>query len=152
MLENVDERFMKIALKEAEKAAEEDEVPVGAVIVIAGKVIACSHNKKEQTNDPTAHAEILAIRKASEKIGNWRLEGATLYVTKEPCPMCAGALVNARINRVVYGCKDKKAGAVDSLFNIPKDKRLNHTLKVTSGVFEEESKALLRKFFIEKRR
>lgn len=143
-----DYRFMEEAIKEAKKAASKKEVPVGAVIVKEGKIIARGHNQRESTNDATSHAEIIAIRKASKKIKNWRLSGCTLYVTVEPCPMCAGAIVQARIDRVVYGAKDPKAGAVETLYQILSDKRLNHQVKeVISGVKEEECAELLKDFF-----
>lgn len=143
--------FMRLALEEAEKAFSKEEVPVGAVIVLNGEVIAKAHNLREMTNDPTAHAEILAIRAAAQKLGSWRLEGATLYVTKEPCPMCAGAMVNARLGRLVFGCADSKGGATGSLYNIPQDKRLNHQVEVQSGVLADECAGLLGKFFRKKR-
>ena len=141
-----------LALKEAEDAFKEDEVPVGAVIVIEDEIIAIDHNRRESLVDPSAHAEILVLRAASDKINNWRLTNATLYVTKEPCVMCAGAMVNARLGRLVYGCKDIKAGAVDSLYQILSDKRLNHQVEVISGVLEEECSSLLKRFFREKRK
>ncbi len=139
--------FMSIAIREAEDAFKEDEVPVGAVIVIDDEVIASDHNRREGSSDPLAHAEILVLRAASAKIKSWRLNNATLYVTKEPCIMCAGAMVNARLGRLVYGCRDIKGGAVDSLYQILYDNRLNHTVEVTSGVLEEESSLLLKRFF-----
>lgn len=139
--------FMRIALMEAEIALSKGEVPVGAVIVIDGNIISKSHNKKETSIDPTAHAEALAIREAALKIGNWRLNQATLYVTKEPCIMCAGAIINSRIGRVVFGCSDVKGGAVSSLYQILSDFRLNHQAKVVSGVLENESRELLKRFF-----
>lgn len=143
--------FMRLALKEAEEAFNEDEVPVGSVLVINGKVVASAHNTRESIFDPTAHAEIIAMREAAQKIKNWRLSDATLYVTKEPCIMCAGAMVNARMGRLVYGCGDAKAGAVQNLYQILSDKRLNHQVEVVSGVLEEECAALLRKFFQNRR-
>lgn len=149
MLSNdIDIKFMKEALKEARKAAEKGEVPIGAVIVKDGKIIGRGHNLRESTNDPTAHAEIIAIRKASKKLNNWRLSGCTLYVTVEPCIMCAGAIVLARIDKLVYGTDDPKAGAVKSLYKAVSDKRLNHRVKeVKSGVLKEECQELLRIFF-----
>lgn len=143
--------FMRIALEEARKAEEEGEVPVGAVVVVDGKAIAKEHNRREQLQDPTAHAEVLALRKAAEATGQWRLLGATLYVTKEPCPMCAGAMVNARVKQLVFGCPDEKAGSAGSVYNIVSDPRLNHRLDVVSGVLEEECRTLLRRFFEKKR-
>jgi tRNA(adenine34) deaminase len=139
--------FMKIALKEAEIALNKGEIPVGAVIVINSSIISKSHNKKESSLDPTAHAETLAIREAALKIGNWRLNGATLYVTKEPCVMCAGAILNSRISRLVFGCGDAKGGAAISLYQLLSDNRLNHQAEVISGVLENESRELLKRFF-----
>src|SRR6185503_13426450 len=130
-----DDSWMRAALAEAEAAAEAGDVPVGAVIVDASGVrIAAGRNAREAEQDPTAHAEIHALRRAAAALGHWRLEGATVFVTLEPCPMCAGALVNARIARLVYGCADPKAGAVDTLFSIGQDPRLNHRFAVTRGV------------------
>ncbi len=146
-----DAKFMQIALEEARQAALEDEVPVGAVVVVNGRVIARDHNRREQLQDPTAHAEVLALKKAAEVLGRWRLSEATLYVTKEPCPMCAGALVNARLRRLVYGCSDEKAGASGSLYNITSDPRLNHRIEVVPGVLAEEAAALLKDFFRKRR-
>ncbi|HEY6277092.1 MAG TPA: tRNA adenosine(34) deaminase TadA [Streptosporangiaceae bacterium] len=129
------------------------EVPVGAVVLGPdGEVLARAHNQRESDADPTAHAEILAIRAAARAIGSWRLEGCTLVVTLEPCPMCAGAVVAARIERVVYGAADPKAGAAGSLWDIPRDPRLNHRAEVVSGVLADESAALLREFFARRRR
>ncbi len=143
--------FMKHAMREAEDAFAEGEVPVGAVIVIGDVIIARDHNRKEALFDASAHAEMLVLRAAANKIGNWRLNSATLYVTKEPCIMCAGAIVNARVGRIVYGCKDIKGGAVHSLYQILSDKRLNHQVEVTSGVLGDESAELLKRFFQERR-
>lgn len=142
---------MRLAIKEAEDAFNEGEVPVGAVLVIKGEIIAHGHNKRESAFDPTAHAEVIVLREAAQKIKNWRLIGATLYVTKEPCIMCAGAMVNARLGRLVYGCGDTKAGAVQSLYRLLSDKRLNHQVEVVSGVIEDECAELLKKFFHERR-
>lgn len=142
-----DIRFMQLALREAEKAAEEGEIPVGAIVVADGKVIARGRNKREAWKDPTAHAEIIALKKAAKMLGRWRLSGVTLYVTVEPCPMCAGAMVLARIERLVYSCTDPKTGACETLYNIPQDNRLNHRVKVTTGVLEKEGQALLKVFF-----
>ena len=146
-----DEDWMGLALREAEAAYEEDEVPVGAVVVHENRLIGRGHNQRERLSDPTAHAEILALTAASEALGSWRLEDATLYVTLEPCPMCAGALVNARVARVVFGAEDPKAGACGSLFDIVRDSRLNHRLEVTGGVRAGEGGALLTAYFREKR-
>ncbi len=143
--------YMQLALEEARKAFEIDEVPVGALVVREGIILSRAHNLMEALQDPTAHAEVLAIREAADKLENWRLEGATLYVTKEPCPMCAGAIVNARLSRVVYGCRDDRGGAVDSLYHILSDKRLNHQAEVVPDVLSEESAGLLRSFFRGKR-
>ena len=143
--------YMQLALEEARKAFEMDEVPVGALVVKEGIILSRAHNLMEALRDPTAHAEVLAIREASARLGNWRLEGATLYVTKEPCPMCAGAIVNARISRVVYGCMDEKGGAADSLYRILSDKRLNHQAEVVSGLLSKESAEFLKEFFRNKR-
>lgn len=143
--------YMQLALDEAHKAYALGEVPIGAVIVSDGAVIARAHNMKETWQDPTAHAEMLAIQRASQYLQRWRLTGTTLYVTIEPCPMCAGALVQSRIDRLVYGAKDPKAGAVDSLFNIVRNENLNHQLEVTGGVLAEECGALIQTFFRSKR-
>ena len=142
---------MRLALKEAGLAFQRGEVPVGAVISKDGKVVSSSHNLRETSKDPSAHAEILVIRDATKISDSWRLTGLTLYVTKEPCIMCAGALVNSRIARLVYGCRDEKAGGVDSLYKILSDKRLNHQVEVVSGVLEDECSCLLRNFFKERR-
>ena len=142
---------MRLALKEASLAFQRGEVPVGAIISKGGEVISSSHNLRETSKDPSAHAEILAIRDATKISDSWRLTGLTLYVTKEPCIMCAGTLVNSRIARLVYGCKDEKAGGVDSLYQILNDKRLNHQVEVVSGVLEEECAGILRSFFKERR-
>ena len=139
--------FMDMALEEARLAFGKDEVPVGAVLVRDGEVIARAHNQREAQNDPTAHAEILALREAGKKAGNFRLKGVTLYVTLEPCPMCSGAAVLARIDRLVYGATDPKMGAAHTLYNIPTDARLNHQMEVISGVKDRECADLLSKFF-----
>lgn len=143
--------YMGLALDEAKKAYAIGEVPIGAVIVKDGEVIAAAHNLRETGHDATAHAEVMAIRQACEKIGHWRLTGATLYVTIEPCPMCAGALVMSRVARLVYGAADYKAGAVESLFNITNHSGLNHRIEVTAGVREEECRSLMKGFFRERR-
>ncbi len=142
-----DETFMALALKEASKAAAKGEVPVGAVIVHEGRVIARGHNRRELAKDPAAHAEFLAIRAAARKLGRWRLSGTTLYVTLEPCLMCMGAVILARIPRLVFGAFDPKAGACGSLYDISGDTRLNHRVRVTSGVLGQESQEALRAFF-----
>ena len=138
---------MAEALKEAEKAAEMGEVPVGAVIVREGEVIAKGHNMTESTKDPTAHAEMLAIRRASQKLGGWRLIGCHMYVTAEPCSMCAGAIVWSRIEKLFIGTMDPKAGACGSVFNIPQEKKLNHFVEIETGVMEEECAQIMRDFF-----
>jgi len=138
---------MRLALREAEAAFSEDEVPVGAVLVYDGKVIASGHNRREAKNDPTAHAELIALRRGAAEIANWRLTGAALYVTKEPCVMCAGAMVNARLTRLVYGCRDNRYGAVASQYHIASDARLNHRVDIISGILEEECSELLKRFF-----
>jgi tRNA(adenine34) deaminase len=144
---NEDIYFMKMALEEASLAYDEGEVPVGAVLIKDGKVIAKTHNQRETSKDPSGHAEIIALRYGSQLGKNWRLTDSTLYVTKEPCIMCAGAMVNARLGRLVYGCKDEKGGAVDSLYSILSDKRLNHQVEVVSDILEEECSEILKRFF-----
>jgi tRNA(adenine34) deaminase len=143
---------MEEAIAEAELAAAHDDVPIGAVVVRDGEVLARAHNRREVDGDPTAHAEILALRAASQAGGSWRLEGCTLYVTLEPCTMCAGALVLARLDRVVFGADDPKAGAVGALYDIPRDPRLNHRVEVVRGVEADRCGALLRRFFAARRR
>jgi len=139
--------FMRMALEEAVHAFDKGEVPVGALVVFGGNIISRAHNLRETTRDPSAHAEILALRAATMVSDSWRLLDASLYVTKEPCIMCSGAIINARIARLVYGCRDAKAGGVDSLYHILNDRRLNHQVDVVSGVLEDESAALLQRFF-----
>ena len=148
----VHESFMRLALAEAEAAFAENEVPVGAVIVHSGRVIGTAHNQREQLRDPTAHAEMIAITQAAESLGSWRLEGCTLYVTLEPCAMCAGAIVQARIPQVVYGALDPKAGAVQTLYQLLSDRRLNHTCQVVSGVLDAQCGEILTRFFQAQRR
>jgi len=143
--------FMRLALEEAEAAFDADEVPVGAVIVQGDTVIARTHNRRESSNDPTGHAELLVLRVAAQKVQRWRLSEATLYVTKEPCIMCAGAMVNARLGRLVYGCRDEKGGAVDSLYKLLSDNRLNHQVEVVSGILGDECAEILKRFFQERR-
>jgi tRNA(adenine34) deaminase len=145
------EAFMGMALQEADAAASEGETPIGAVVVCEGAVVARAHNRREIDADPTAHAELIAIREASRKLGRWRLTDCTVYVTLEPCPMCAGALVNARVGQLVYGATDPKAGAVGTLYDIASDERLNHRVDVIAGVRAEESARLLKDFFAELR-
>jgi tRNA(adenine34) deaminase len=143
---------MKIALEEAQIAMDEDEVPVGAVIVHDNRVIARAHNQREQLHDPTAHAEMIAITQAAEALQSWRLDGSTLYVTLEPCPMCAGAILQARIPTVVYGATDPKAGAVQTLFHMLDDQRLNHQCAVIADVLAEPCGRILSEFFQQQRR
>lgn len=146
-IEKTHEFWMQQALDEAQKAAELGEVPVGALIIRENEVISKASNRRESDQNPLAHAEVLAIEAAAKKLGSWRLSDCTLYVTLEPCPMCAGSIVNSRIPKVVYGAKDPKAGAVDSLFNLLNDDRLNHSCEVVSGVLAEESSLMLKTFF-----
>ncbi len=146
-----DLRFMAVALKQAKVAAKAGEVPIGAVMVRDGEVLAADRNRREELNDAAAHAEILLIRQVGAILGGWRLSGCTLYVTLEPCPMCAGALVLARLHRLVFGAPDPKTGAVVSLYDIVRDCRLNHSLKVSGGVMWEDCAALLRDFFRQRR-
>jgi len=142
-----DKKYMNLALAEAQKALEIKEVPVGAVIVHNDRVIGSGYNLKEKTGDPTLHAEIIAIREASKHLSDWRLNNCELYVTLEPCPMCAGAMIQARIKRLVFAAPDKKAGAVRSLYNLLEDERFNHQIDVEHGLMEKESQQLLQKFF-----
>ena len=146
-----DDAAMQMAIEEARAALEHGDVPIGAVIVVDGEVVARRHNERELTNDPTAHAEVLALRDASFARSSWRLTDATLYVTIEPCAMCAGALVNARIGRVVFGAPDLKAGAVGSLYHLGADPRLNHEFAVTPNVRADECAGLLSAFFADRR-
>lgn len=148
---DTDQQFMKLALSLAKKAGEAGEVPVGAVITHSGKVIAESMNCRESTNSPTGHAELLAIENAAQKLGQWRLIGCTLYVTLEPCLMCAGAIINARVDRVVFAVTDPKAGAVVSLYQTLGDHRLNHRPQIEHGLYAEESSQLLKSFFQRRR-
>ena len=145
------EQLMRQALSEAEAALEHDDVPVGAVIVHDGRVVASAHNQREQLQDPTAHAEMIAITQAAGALGTWRLERCTLYVTLEPCPMCAGAIVQARIPRVVYGADDPKAGAAGSVFQLLDDPQLNHRADILRGVLKEPCGQLLTEFFQKQR-
>ena len=147
-----DRRWMQKALREAERAFEQDEVPVGAVVVHKGSVVGRGHNMVETLDDPTAHAEMLAVTAACDTLGRKHLTGCTLYVTLEPCPMCAGALVHARLDRLVFGALDEKAGAVSTLYNIVQDERLNHRVEVISGLEADRAAGLLQDFFRQKRR
>lgn len=142
---------MRIALDEASSAAEAGDVPVGAVVVCDGEIVARAKNEREARQSPVAHAEIIALEEASRRLGRWRLSGCTIYVTKEPCPMCAGAIFQARMDRLVYGPDDPKGGAAGSLYNIVDDPRLNHQAEVISGVLADEAAALLRNFFRKRR-
>jgi len=142
-----DSYWMGLALREAEKAAARGEVPIGALVVRDGKVLGRGHNFREAKRDPVAHAEIIAIRKAAKKEESWRLTGATVYVTLEPCIMCMGAMLLARVERVVFGCNDPKGGAAGTLYDLSDDPRLNHRMEVTSGVREAECSAVLSEFF-----
>ena len=146
------EKFMKMAIKQAQKAVQKDEVPIGAVIVKDGVVLARAYNLVEKTQNPTAHAEILAINKASKKLKSWRLDGAELYVTLEPCPMCAGAIVNARIKKVYFGAYEPKSGSVESKFNVLSDSGLNHKVEFTGGILENECREIIKNYFKLKRR
>jgi tRNA(adenine34) deaminase len=148
---DLDARAMGWALEEARAAAEKGEVPIGCVVTRGGEPIARAHNLRETDADPTAHAEVLAVRAAARRLSSWRLTGCTVYATVEPCFMCAGALVNARVERLVFGALDPKAGAVGSLADVVRDPRLNHRMAVTGGVRAEECGALLRAFFGERR-
>ncbi|MEX0822563.1 MAG: tRNA adenosine(34) deaminase TadA, partial [Rhodothermales bacterium] len=146
-----DRRWMKLALKEAEHAYDEGEVPIGAVVVHAGEVVGRGHNMVERLQDPTAHAEIIAITAACETLSTKVLRGCTVYVTIEPCPMCSGALVWAKVDRLVFGAFDDKAGAASTLFDIPRDKRLNHQMEVVSGLESDQAAGLMQAFFRERR-
>ncbi len=149
MMEDCD--YMRLALAEAGKAAAMGVIPVGAVLVHEGEVIAAAHNLRETCRDATAHAEMLAIRAGCSRLGRWRLTGCTLYVTVEPCPMCSGAIMNSRLDRVVYGCPDSRAGGAESLFNILSHPQLNHRVDFQGGICEEECAAVMRDFFRRRR-
>jgi tRNA(adenine34) deaminase len=146
-MNNNDEYFMRLAIEEAKKAEDINEVPIGAVIVLNNKVVASAYNLRESTQNATTHAELLAIQSACNSIGSWRLENAVLYVTLEPCPMCSGAIILSRINKVVFGAHDPKAGCAGSLMNLLEDKRFNHQCEVVSGVLEYECSQMLSTFF-----
>jgi len=147
-----DQHFMKEALREAEKALQKDEVPIGAVAVYKNQIIGRGHNQTEQLQDPTAHAEIIAITAAANALSSWRLNDVEMYVTVEPCIMCAGAMVQARIKRVIFGARDAKFGGCGSIFNILGEKRLNHRVQITAGVMENEAASLMKSFFGKKRK
>jgi tRNA(adenine34) deaminase len=143
----LDADAMRLALDEAQRAGDRGEVPVGAVVVVADRVVAGAGNQREATGDPTAHAEVVALRSAAVATGSWRLSGATVYCTLEPCPMCAGALVASRVSRLVFGAPDPKAGACGSLYNLGADPRLNHEFEVVPGVLGDQCAAVLRRWF-----
>ena len=142
---------MRLALAKAEEAGQQGDVPIGAVLVANDEVVAAAGNERELSSDPTAHAEVVVLRRAAEAMGTWRLAGTTLYVTLEPCPMCAGAIVLARVASLVYDASDPRAGAALSLYNIPQDPRLNHQVEITTGVLERECVSLLERFFLDRR-
>ena len=146
-----DEYFMRLALREAERSIDHGDVPVGCVIAKDGELIAAAANERELRQDPTAHCEVLALREAASKLGSWRLSGVSLYVTLEPCAMCAGAIVLARVPRVVYGADDPKAGAAGSVIDVLAEPRFNHRPQVSGGLLSDDSAALLRRFFAERR-
>ena len=145
------ERFMRLALAQADIAENNGDVPIGRIITHQNSIIAKSYNQREQLQDPTAHAEIIALTQAAAAIGSWRLHGCTIFVTLEPCSMCAGALVLARIDKLVFGCNDPKTGACGSLYNIVQDQRLNHRINITSGILQEQCSHQLKSFFSKKR-
>lgn len=142
-----DLEYMQLALEQARLAPARGEVPIGAVLVLDGQVLALVHNFREVWQDPTAHAEVVAIREAATRLGTWRLTGTTLYVTIEPCSMCTGAIIQSRVSRLVFGARDPKAGACGSVFNLPDERRLNHQVQVVGGVMERESQELMQAFF-----
>lgn len=148
----MDEKYMKAAIREAQKAARIDEVPIGCVIVYNDKIIARAYNKRNTNKTTLAHAEVLAIGKASKKLGDWRLEGCTMYVTLEPCQMCAGAIVQSRMDRVVVGAMNPKAGCAGSILNLLQIDQFNHQVELTTGIMEEECKKMMQDFFVELRR
>ncbi len=152
LLNDADDRFMRVAIEAAKIAEENGDVPIGAVIVYKNQIIGKAYNQREQLKDPTAHAEIIALTQAAAFLESWRLNGCTMYVTLEPCPMCAGALVLSRMDRLCYGCSDPKSGACGSLYNIVQDQRLNHRVEVTSGVMEEQCRQQLQEFFGRRRK
>lgn len=149
--ETLDQRCMRLAIDQASIAEENGDVPIGAIIIHENRIIAKAYNQRQQLNDPTAHAEIIALTQAAEAVGSWRLHGCTIYVTLEPCPMCAGALVLARIDRLVFGTEGPKTGACGSLYNIVQDSRLNHQIQITSGILMEDCKSQLQAFFQRRR-
>lgn len=145
--QSTDEHFMQLALEQAQQAALTGEVPIGAVVVCEGQVVAAAHNRRETDQDPSGHAEFLALCQASKRLNRWRLTGCTVYVTLEPCPMCAGLMVNARVDRCVFGAHDPKGGALGTLYSLHADHRLNHSFEVTSGVLQEQCARILTSFF-----
>ena len=147
VLSQPDEHFMHLAMAEARRAETIGEVPIGAVLVLDGEIVGKGHNRREVSNDPTAHAEMLAIRDAADRLDSWRLLDTALYVTLEPCPMCMGAIILARIPRVVYACRDPRAGAAGSLFDLSCDERLNHRVEITEGILQQETSEMLSGFF-----
>lgn len=147
MEQDQDQHYMRLALRQAALAPEVGEIPIAAILVHRGEVLASAHNYREISQDPTAHAEMIVIRRAAERLGTWRLTETTLYVTVEPCSMCAGAIIQSRIGRLVFGARDPKAGACGSIFDIPAEHRLNHRVEVVGGLLERECQTLLRKFF-----
>ncbi len=149
---DIDKKYMQMALAEARKAYQQAEVPIGAVVVCNDKVVGRGFNRREQTQDPTSHAEMIALREAAEKEASWRLEECQLYVTLEPCPMCAGAILQSRIKRLVFAARDPKAGAVKSLYQLLEDNRFNHQVEVVEGIMKDESAQLLKDFFRELRK
>jgi tRNA(adenine34) deaminase len=151
MTYDYDEQYMSLALEQAQRAFDQEEVPVGAIMVFDHQVVGSGRNAKERLKDPTAHAEMIAIREATKTLDRWRLFGCTLYVTLEPCAMCAGALISARVDRLVFGCSDPKAGAVVSLYSLLDDNRLNHRVEVLGGVLEEDATRMLKEFFVKRR-
>ncbi len=146
-----DKKYMQMALAEARKAYQQAEVPIGAVVVCNGRVVGRGFNRREQTQDPTSHAEMIALREAAAEEGSWRLEECELYVTLEPCPMCAGAILQSRLKRLIFAARDPKAGAVESLYQLLNDDRFNHQVEVVGGILEEEAAQLLKEFFRELR-
>jgi tRNA(adenine34) deaminase len=150
-MSGTDEQFMALALAQARRAFAADEVPVGAVVVFENRVVGEGFNQKERLVDPTAHAEVLALRQAAARLGRWRLGGCTVYASLEPCPMCLGAMLSARVDRLVFGCADPKAGAAVSLYQLAQDPRFNHRIEVAGGVLSEECASLLKEFFEKKR-
>jgi tRNA(adenine34) deaminase len=147
-----DDFFMKEALREAQKAFDKDEVPIGAIAVYKNQIIGRGHNQTEQLQDPTAHAEILAITAAANALNSWRLNDVEMFTTVEPCIMCSGALVLARVKRIIFGARDEKFGGCGSIFNIVEEEKMNHQIKITAGVMEKEAAALMKSFFVEKRK